>query len=280
MRYSLEIEVSDYLFDHHFEGRCVLPAVEALIILAKAVQVHYPKVDLHYLNQARFPRFLVIPPETHHLPVMVETEDTLSGGISAVLMTSVRSKTGGIGRTLEHARVEFFGKETSLSFASPFVDGETAGEPVLIIPVESIYPGLIPFGKAFRNIIGQVSVWPGGASAHLSGGEEGPEDTVLGSSFPLDAAFHLACIWGQRFTNQVLFPIGIEKRVIHRKTQKGGTYLGRNVPVVTGQIPFLFDALILDSQGTVCEEIRGIQMQDVSQGRLHPPLWIKELRPV
>ncbi len=45
MRYPLEIEVGDYIYDHHFEDRCVLPAVEALIILAKVVQSHFPNVD-------------------------------------------------------------------------------------------------------------------------------------------------------------------------------------------------------------------------------------------
>jgi len=84
---------------------------------------------------------------------------------------------------------------------------------------------------------------------------------------------------GQRFTEYVLFPVGFEKRIIHQKTKKGDLYLGRIMPVAMGQNLFLFDALLIDSQGSVCEEIRGIQMQDVSQGRLHPPLWIKELRP-
>jgi hypothetical protein len=42
-------------------------------------------------------------------------------------------------------------------------------------------------------------------------------------------------------------------------------------------MPLIFDALIFDYQGALCEELRGIQMQDVSQGRLRPPLWIKEL---
>jgi hypothetical protein len=277
MRYPLEIEIGDYLFDHHFEDRCLLPAVEALNILAKVVQSHFPRVDLRGLNKSRFPRFLVIPPETHHLPVLVEVDREADGGISALLMTSVRSKTGGIGRNLEHARAQFPLLDSTQNPVPPSPVSDNPEGLKILVPKERIYPGLIPFGKAFQNIIGPVSVWPRGASASLSGSDFGKEDDWLGSPFPFDAAIQVACIWGQRFTENVLFPVGFEKRTIYQKTKKGGRYLGRIIPVATGQVPFLFDALIYDSQGSICEEIRGIQMQDVSQGRLHPPLWIKEL---
>jgi hypothetical protein len=277
MRYPLEIEVGDYIYDHHFEDRCVLPAVEALNILAKAVQAHFPNVDLRFLNKARFPRFLVIPPGTHRLLVLVEADKAPDGGITALLMTSVRSKTGGIGRNLEHARVQFSLLDSTQNPVPPLPVSDNPEGSNILVPKERIYPGLIPFGKAFQNIIGPVALWPEGASASLSGGDYGAGDDWLGSPFPFDAAIQVACIWGQRFTEYVLFPMGFEKRIIHQKTKKGGIFLGWIRPVAIGQHPFLFDALIYDSQGKVCEEVRGIQMQDVSQGRLHPPLWIKEL---
>jgi hypothetical protein len=277
MRYPLEIEIGDYLFDHHFEDRCLLPAVEALNILAKAVQVHFPRVDLRCLNKARFPRFLVIPSETHRLPVLVEVDEAADGGISTLLMTSVRSKTGGIGRNLEHARVQFPLLDPTQNPVPPSPVSDNPEGSNILVPKERIYPGLIPFGKAFQNIIGPVSIWPGGAWASLSGGDNRGEDDWLGSPFPFDAVIQVACIWGQRFTEHILFPVGFEKRIIHQKTKKGGLYRGRIIPVAIGRHPFLFDALIIDSQGSICEEIREIQMQDVSQGRLHPPLWIKEL---
>jgi hypothetical protein len=277
MRYPLEIEVGDYLFDHHFEGRCVLPAVEALKVLAKVVQAHFSHVDMGYLNKARFPRFLIIPPEVRQLSVLVEVDNVSDRDVSALLMTSVRSKTGGIGRYLEHARVEFPSADSSPKpLPSPSVEENPEGD-AFILPAGSIYPGLIPFGKAFQNIIGPVSIGPLGASASLSGGNQETEDDPLGSPFPFDAALQIACLWGQCFTEYVLFPSGFEKRNIFRETQKGGLYLGRIKPLATGPKMFLFDARIFDSQGFICEEIRGIQMQDVSQGRLRPPSWVKEL---
>ncbi len=277
MHHLLEIEIGKYLHDHHFEGRCVFPAVEALKVLAQIVQNHFPKGDLRCLNKARFPRFLTIPPEMQKLPVIVEIDNTLDRGISAWLMTSIRSKTGGIGRNLEHARVEFPRADSTHDTIPPPTDLENPEEPVVVVPDGSIYPGLIPFGKAFQNIVGSVSLWPEGASASLSGGDQGKEDDRLGSPFPFDAAIQVACVWGQRFTEYVLFPVGFEKRIIYQKTKIGRVYHCRIFPAGSHQNVHLFDVLIVDSQGTLHEEIRGIQMQDVSQGRLHPPSWIKAL---
>jgi hypothetical protein len=279
MRNSLEIEVGDYLFDHHFEDRCVLPAVEALEFLAKVVLNHFSEWNVSCLTKARFPRFLIIPPGTHHLPAMVEVDNNSNMLVSARMMTSMRSKTGGIGRNLEHTRVEFPLVDPSLNSRPLFPEtGKQEGDS-FIVPAESIYPGLIPFGKAFQNISGPVSLWPEEASSSLAGGDCATDDGRLGSPFPFDAVFHLACIWGQRFTGYVLFPVGFEKRTIRQKTKKDGPYLGRIFPAGGDRNVFLFDALIVDSRGVVYEEIRGIQMQDVSQGRLRPPVWIKELKP-
>ena len=50
--------------------------------------------------------------------------------------------------------------------------------------------------------------------------------------------------------------------------------MGQVIPVTVNEMPLIFDALIFDLKNTLCEEIRGIQMQDVSQGRLRPPRWI------
>ena len=178
------------------------------------------------LSKARFPRFLVIPPDEHHLPVIVEIDHSPEGSVSATLMTSVRSKTGGIGRNLAHARVEFPQADSSPDSEPLFPDKEKPEEGPFMVPADLIYPGLIPFGKSFQNVTGPLSLWPAEASAFLSGGESGPENETLGSPFPLDAAFHVACVWGQRFTGQVLFPTGFEKRIICQRTKKGG-YLSR-----------------------------------------------------
>jgi hypothetical protein len=86
---------------------------------------------------------------------------------------------------------------------------------------------------------------------------------------------HAACVWGQRFSEIVPFPTGFEKRIIYQKTKKGGSYLGRVVPVNVKPNSLIFDIWIYDPEGTIYESVSGIQMRDVSQGRLRPPHWIK-----
>ncbi|MGC1403579.1 MAG: hypothetical protein WA974_11705 [Thermodesulfobacteriota bacterium] len=272
MRTPWPIEINPYLFDHRMEGRCLFPAVEALITLAAAVNRNFPQADMRCLTMARFSRFLVIPPETRRVTALVDFEQDQADRVSAKLLTQVRSKSGGIGRHLEHARVEFL-LTGSCKGVSP--QWESPENPDMAIPVESIYSELIPFGPAYQNIIGPASVSRSGAWALLSGGDHQSDESLLGSPFPLDAAFHLACVWGQRFNGIVPFPTGFEKRTIHQKTKNGGSYMGRIIPVTIDEMPLIFDALIFDLKNTLCEEIRGIQMQDVSQGRLRPPLWIK-----
>lgn len=277
MRHLLEIEMGRYLYDHQLEGQCVFPAVEALIVLARIVQSNFPQARMGCLLKARFPRFLQVSSERGTLSVFVEVEHTDHGSLAARMMTAVRSKIAGIGRNLEHARVEFLVGDPFQNPVTTWPDLDKPEGHGLTIPADAIYRELIPFGPAFQNIIGPMSVCPQGALAALSGGGPGPDEALLGSPFPCDAAFQMACVWGQCFTQYILFPIGFEKRIIHQRTIKGGFYQGRIRPVAVKQQLFVFDALIHDLQGTICEEIRGIQMRDGSQGRLSPPVWVKTL---
>ena len=79
MRTPWPIEINPYLFDHQMEGRCLFPAVEALITLAAAVNRNFPQADMRCLTRARFPRFLVIPPETRQVTALVDFEQGSSG---------------------------------------------------------------------------------------------------------------------------------------------------------------------------------------------------------
>ena len=70
-RYTSGIDVFPYLRDLHFEGKVILPAVETLTALANVVQLNFPQINISCLFKARFPRFLIIPPETKRLEVFV-----------------------------------------------------------------------------------------------------------------------------------------------------------------------------------------------------------------
>jgi hypothetical protein len=274
-RYPSAIEVSAYLRDHHFEGKVILPAVESLIVLASVVKPNFRQTSINCLLRASFPRFLFIAPETQRLAVLVDIESIGDETIAASLLTSIKSRKGGMSRTLEHARVEFTTDDSAPCPAAPFRVVEKLEGKCISVPAATIYRELVPFGTAYQNIIGDLAVSPEGALAYLSGGNYEADEHLLGSPFPLDAAMHAACVWGQRFSGIVPFPTGFEKRFIYQKTNKGGSYLGRVVPVNIDQESLMFDAWIYDLNGVIYETIRGIKMRDVTQGRLHPPRWIK-----
>ncbi len=274
-RYPSVIEVSPYLRDHRFEGKVILPAVEALIALARVVNLHFPQMRMNRLSKASFHHFLFVPPETQHLAVSVEIEYAGGHRMTAALLTSLKSKTSAICRVLEHACVEFATDDSAFRPVAPFRVLEKLEGKCIRVPAATIYRELVPFGAAYQNIIDDLAVSPEGALAYLSGGNDEADENLLGSPFPLDAAMHAACVWGQRFSDRVAFPTGFEKRFIYQKTKKGGRYLGRVVPVKVDQESLTFDVWIYGLNGMIYEAISGVKMRDVTQGRLHPPQWIK-----
>jgi hypothetical protein len=271
---ALEIDVYPYFYDHHLEGKAILPAVEALIILAKTVKLNFPECNITCMNNAQFPRFLSIPTGEKKIAAFVNLENTGHGTISAALLSSVKSKAG-ISRTVEHARVEFKTVVSDKFPVHPFRVIEKLDGRCINIPAVSIYRELVPFGAAYHNIVGDLSLSPDGALAYISGGNQETDDSFIGSPFPLDAAMHAACVWSQRYTAVVPFPIGFKERIIYEMTKKGETFIGRILPVKYDEEPFTFDIWIFNNMGKVCEIVRGLRMRDVSQGRMKPPKWIK-----
>ncbi|HAR48976.1 hypothetical protein ER57_12760 [Smithella sp. SCADC] len=272
-RHSCDIEIHPYLRDHHLEGKVILPAVESLIALARVVKTIYPRMEMSCLKSAVFPRFLTIIPNIERQPVFVDVENSGENVIAASLLTSIKSKTGTISREVEHARLEFCVAGPKEICTPPFhVVNKLKGD-CISVPSITIYRELVPFGAAYQNIIGDLSVSSEGAIAYISGGNCEADENLLGSPFPLDAIMHAACVWGQRFAGIVSFPIGFEKRIIYQKTKKKEEYLGRVVPVSITKESLLFDAWIY-KDGVMCEYIKGVKMKDMTKGRICPPDWI------
>jgi hypothetical protein len=143
-----------------------------------------------------------------------------------------------------------------------------------------LYRDLVPFGPAYQNILDDLIVTEKGAVAHLQSPSYPAPLQPLGSPFPLDAAFHAACAWGQRFSTIVGFPVGFDERTIFRPTQPGEKYISRITPVRQASDPvvLIFDIWIYTEEGYLCEAVRGVQMRDVSGGRLKPPRWVQKDR--
>ncbi len=272
-RYPLEIKTYSYLQDHCFEGQAIFPAVEALIILAGVAAANFSQINVCLQRQARFPRFLSIDPQEQVKKVFADIGEITEGSLSVAIAT--KAKSGTISRMMEHAYVEFADSQAPGFLPAPSADFMHLGGKRFTLSAAAIYRELVPFGKAYQNIVGELSLSPQGAIANLYGGEGEANDDLIGSPFPLDAALHAACSWGQRYAGIVAFPVGFTERIIYRKTKKRSNYIGRIIPVNISRVPLIFDASIYDLDGILYESISGIKMRDVSQGRLRPPDWIK-----
>lgn len=269
------LPVHAYLMDHRLENQVVLPAVEAVHALIAAAKDQYPHVDETRMMHAAFDKFLIIRPDDQYIPAFVSLKTLENHDIVASLHTKAQYGRSPITRTKEHARLRLAREPFDFPESSIDPDAEPRGA-LLKIPAEKIYPLLIAFGKAYHNIRDVLKVAETGVTACIAApsGSAKPAAPSLGSPFPLDAAFHAACIWGQRFRHLVPFPVAFEKRMILNPTQPGEQYRCRIHPVGTHAEILVFDVWIYNSTGTIFEFVSGLKMRDVSGGRLKPPKWV------
>ena len=269
------ITISPHWADHHFQGRAILPAVEAMQLLAHWVRRTRPRVRVSAIHQATFNKFLPLPPGKRSIDAFCETADIDTGGVRAALITKTVAKTAKIRRALVHARLDF-GSLSPKPPAGVHLSMPDPEGPCFKVDPGRIYTDLVPFGAAYRNITSPLHLWPQGAWAHIQAPDVTDEQTTqpLGSPFVLDAAFHAACIWSQRYAGVVAFPVGIDKRIVHRPTRSGEAYRASVVPLKTDGPQVDFDICITGGDGAVFEELHGVRMRDVSGGRWKPPHWI------
>jgi len=276
VRLPVKIHVFPYLLDHRFEGNPVFPAVEAMQILAQAVKDFAPQADITAITDATFDRFLYIPPATVKIDALCSMTSLENGDITAVLQTKIRSKKTSMTRIKEHATVRFPRVRPEVA-AHPRDPGSAGENDFLAITPDQIYRELVPFGPAYHNILENLLIHKNGVIAKLRApiiSDSVHKTEQLGSPFVLDAAFHAACVWGQRHRRMVAFPVGIEKRIIAQATRPGDRYISRAIPVRTDSDLLVFDISIYDGDNTLYESALGVHMRDVSAGRMKPPPWI------
>ena len=273
----LDIPIRHYLSDHCFNGQAVLPAVEAMEILAQAIRRFRPATDVNCMKGATFDKFLYLDPGAEHLSAFGEISVLANGDVTAVLTTKTKSKHAVMSRLKTHATLTFSHQETS--FPELPLDVASAPEGVCIpVAQDKIYPDLVAFGPFYRNVIA-LHVTPQGAVAEIRNPVVEDAGTassnLLGSPFALDAAFHVACVWGQRFTGIVPFPVGVDRRRIYAPTLPAETYFVHVMPTQVDPALLMFDLRIYDCEGFLHEVCSGVRMRDVSAGRMRPPEWIR-----
>lgn len=272
IRLPLVIPVLPYLKGHHFEGKIILPAVEIVQRLAVSVQNYRSDAHVRCMRTASFDRFLHVPEDSTVIETIHELEIYESGRVHSRLITVSKIRDT-ITRTRVHAVVDFAAAEENGS-------GQIRDMPLapdgngFTISSQKLYSDLVPFGPSFQNVRGDIVLSGHGAVGWVHAAEYPAPSEPLGSPFPFDGALHVACAWGQRYHGIVAFPVGFEERRIIHPTMPGETYVCRVAPVSLREEVLRFDIWIHDSAGSLCEEIRGVLMRDVSGGRVKPPEWV------
>ncbi len=269
VRLPVKIQVPPYLMDHQFQGKAVLPAVEAMEILAASTQRHFPAAAVRSIQNAAFDKFLIIENGCSEIEAFNDLEMLDDGGIVSRLVTRTRSQKAGITRTREHAVLYF--QNFSKNPADP--PSQIPKKRPFNVSAQAIYSTLVPFGHSYHNLTG-IGLFKKGALATAHAPRLSGLAVPLGSPFPLDAAFHAACVWGQRYAGLVGFPVGFGLRQVLSKTHADGTYAVEVLAKTVHSDRFGVDIWIKDTDGTLKEFVSDVVMKDISRGRMKPPSWI------
>jgi hypothetical protein len=305
MKIPLSMAIPDYLRDHRYEGRVVLPAAEALQILAGSLPEDLPRYDPLLQVEGEFARLLYLDPGADTLNVFHEIAVSPDGCRQSRLTTLRSGRQTRLNRRMTHVSVLFSsieheeagcknGPMNHSGEASPGRFSRKRGEdpgcaadpayaeetglsgPTFTFPCERLYTDLVPFGPAYHNVMSDIDLTEIGARATVSGGIHPEATGPLGSSFPFDAAMHVACAWGQRYRNIVAFPVGFDRREILLPTSAGETYFCRVFPLPDEGAVLRFNVRLFGEDHRPIEIIKGLKMRDISGGRLKPPAWVRK----
>ena len=265
-----KIVLPAYLQDHAFEGRALYPAVESMQQLAAAGAG--ANISGRIMGQAAFSKFLEIAPGQDEIDAIFELVPADGQSLTARLLTRRKMPASGITRTREHARLCFFPDHRAS--AIPDVPSDEGVEQVFRVRAEAVYHELVPFGPAYHNLSGDLHLKTGGVKALIRAPQRPEPGGPLGSVFVLDAAFHAACVWTQRYRGFVGFPVGFDFRSVIRPAVPGSRYTAL-AEAGSGAVGSQdFDVWIIAAGGRVCEYVRALHMRDVFAGRRKPPAWI------
>ena len=274
LSFPVTVALPPWLFDHHFDGRAIFPAVELMCLLAQTVQQAEPQANVREMTAASFNRLLALPPGQAQMTVIIELSRE-GGGIRAQLFSRQQFKA--ITRLVQHGEAHFASDSmVATGTASPAVD-ITSKDCCCTIGAEQIYRELVPFGPAYQTLHGEVTLKGTMAWGTLRAPNFTHETKPLGSPFPLDGAMHAACVHGQRQADFVPFPVGFAARIIHRPTEPGQQYQTCAALQTWSSQELVYDLVIRDMENRRCETICGLRMRDVTGGRIKPPGWFKTL---
>lgn len=267
---AVDICVRPWFADHCVNGRAVLPAVESMLLLAAEIAGKSPDIDIRVMEDVRFSKFLEIPGGSAQVAALVEYQRAENGSIRARLLSRVRRSV--MTRLQEHASILFSSGRSDGPLVAEVVPNPLTGS-VTRVSAREVYRELVPFGSSYQTLQDSLDLAEDAAWARLLAprfDSAGQVRQILGSPFPLDGAFHAACVLGQRAAGFTPFPVGFGRRIIVKPTQAGASYFTRVNLVSRQPDELIFDLCIFDKQGEVYESVTGLKMRDVSgrAGRL------------
>jgi hypothetical protein len=275
----VSIPVNPWLFDHHFEGVAILPAVEMLQHMARAAQSHFPGATVTAMQHASFDRFLHIQPECTVIEACCSLIMEKRGCVSATLTTAAKLKNTAATRIKQHASV-CFSAGAAPGIEPPPGPLDAFHITGFEISAHRLYSELVPFGPAFQSVQDRVMLTESAASARVYAADLPGASGPLGSPFPLDGSLHAACAWAQRYCGIVAFPIGFDERVLVQPITPGETIICSVIPVSQHEGVITFDIRLHDQEGGLREMVKGVAMRDVSGGRMTPPAWVRNGTPL
>ena len=107
MKIPLSMAIPDYLRDHRYEGRVVLPAAEALQILAKSLPEDLPRCNPLLQEGGEFSRLLHLDPGADTLNVFHEIAVSPDGRRQSRLTTLHSGRQTQLNRRMTHVSVVF-----------------------------------------------------------------------------------------------------------------------------------------------------------------------------
>ena len=269
---SFNINILPYFLDHKFENKPVLPAVEAMKLLAQTALPYLEEKKIICFTNTDFKRFVPIPSDKKNILIFINIDFYENNCVRVTLMTQILSGKMKIRRIKEHVSLNLL---TLDNIDNP-LNLSAIKKECFKISNQQIYKELVLFGPAYHNIKKNLKITENQVDALVYAGNFPDCSSFSGSPFPLDAAFHAACVWAQRYAGIVAFPVGLDKRYIINPTKPGNLYSARIKPVQKNLPLLIFDMEIYTLEGTICEIISGVKMQDISRGRLKPPDWVSK----
>ena len=263
------------MLDHQFQGRAVLSAMEAMALLAGSLLRKRPASPVTAMVDGNFDKFLYLDQEQNIQSTANDIEVRTNGDIISTLITKTKSPKSPITRVKEHLSVRFVQHAKTPPCPPPEEIFGLQGIP-FIVDSKKLYADLVPFGPAYHNVAEKLYLTENGGLASLQSLIKRPDNSPLGSPFPLDAAFHCACAWGQRYEGFLGFPVGFASRTIFQQTSPERSYITRIFPRDTTPGLITFDIWIYDHDGVIHEAALGVRMMDISRGNLKPPDWIMD----